>query len=50
MLPDMIAGTLIALISRGEGLEQRLLTGAGSLSVPHAPDRGIWRGEDFAIW
>lgn len=49
VLPDMIAGTLIALISRVEGLEHRVLTGAGSVSAPHAPDRGIRRGEDFAI-
>jgi serine O-acetyltransferase len=49
VLPDMIAGTLIALISRVEGLEQRVLAGAGSVATPHVPDRGVWRGEDFAI-
>lgn len=48
-LPDMIAGTLIALISRVEGLEQRVLKDVESVSAPHVPDRGIWRGEDFAI-
>jgi serine O-acetyltransferase len=49
VLPDMVAGTLISLISRVEALEQRVLTGAGSVPTPHAPDRGIWRGEDFSI-
>ena len=49
VLPDMIAGTLIALISRVEGLEQRVQSGVGSVSAPHVPERGIWRGEDFAI-
>ena len=49
VLPDMIAGTLIALISRVEGLEQRLLKDVEPVSAPHVPDRGIWRGEDFAI-
>lgn len=49
VLPDMVAGTLIALISRVEGLEQRLLKDVEPVSGPHVPDRGIWRGEDFAI-
>jgi serine O-acetyltransferase len=48
-LPDMIAGTLIALISRVEGLEQRVLKDLEPVSAPRVPDRGIWRGEDFAI-
>ncbi len=49
VLPDMIAGTVISLISRMEVLEQRVLSGSVSVSAPHAPDHGIWRGEDFSI-
>ncbi len=49
VLPDMIAGTVISLISRMEVLEQRVLSGPVSVSAPHAPDHGIWRGEDFSI-
>ena len=49
VLPDMVAGTLIALVSRVEGLERRVLKDAESVSAPHVPDRGVWRGEDFAI-
>ncbi len=49
VLPDMIAGTVISLISRMEVLEQRVLSGRVSVSTPHAPDHGIWRGEDFSI-
>jgi serine O-acetyltransferase len=49
VLPDMVAGTLIALVSRVEGLEQRILKDVGTAPAPHVPDRGVWRGEDFAI-
>jgi len=49
VLPDMIAGTVISLVSRMEVLEQRVLSSPVSGSAPHAPDRGIWRGEDFSI-
>ncbi len=48
-IPDMIAATLISLRSRVESLEQRALGAPAPVAALHDSDRGIWRGEDFAI-
>ena len=48
-LPDAIGETLVALISRVEQLEQRLDAGHSHQPVIHAPEHGIWHGEDFSI-
>jgi serine O-acetyltransferase len=48
-LPDAIGETLAALIARVEQLEQRTDGNAVHLPVVHAPDHGVWHGEDFAI-
>ncbi len=45
-LPDALGSTIVSLMGRVEALE-RLATGH-SASGPHAPERGVWRGEDFA--
>jgi serine O-acetyltransferase len=49
VLPDMVAGALIALVSRVEGLEQRILKDVGTAPAPQVPDRVVRPGEDFAI-
>ncbi|MCB0919798.1 MAG: serine O-acetyltransferase [Actinobacteria bacterium] len=43
--PDAVGETLVSLLQRVEVLEQTTTghRGAG----PHAPDHGVWRGEDF---
>ena len=52
-LPDTIGETLVALIAHVESLEKRLNGGTayGAAYGPalHAPDHGVWHGEDFTI-
>jgi serine O-acetyltransferase len=48
-LPDAIGESLVDLISRVEVLEQRLDAGHSHHPVIHAPEHGIWHGEDFSI-
>lgn len=45
-MPDTIGITLVSLMKRVESLEGKHVS-----SEPHpaAPDRGVWRGEDFSI-
>lgn len=47
-LPDAIGDSLASLISRVEQLEQEL-DGHKHEPSMHAPDHGVWRGEDFSI-
>jgi serine O-acetyltransferase len=63
ILPDMIGVTLSAVMSRMEKMEKRLkvhveehpelvasTNGNGKEEpMPHPPDHGMWRGEDFMI-
>ena len=46
-LPDTIGDTLAAVVARVEQLEQKV--NGGGLHVPaiHAPDHGVWHGEEF---
>lgn len=51
-LPDTIGETLLELMSRVEELEQQLDGHEHGEQIEHtfhAPDKGIWRGEDFSI-
>jgi serine O-acetyltransferase len=48
-LPDTIGETLVALITHVESLEKRLHGGVIYGPTLHAPEHGIWHGEDFAI-
>jgi len=48
-LPDAIGETLISLIARMEQLEQKLDGEEPHQPALHAPDHGIWHGEDFSI-
>ncbi|HSF79668.1 MAG TPA: serine O-acetyltransferase [Anaerolineales bacterium] len=48
-LPDAIGETLAVLMQRVEGLEQRLDGHDERVPALHAPDHGVWRGEDFSI-
>jgi len=48
-LPDVIGDTLTSLIARLEALEQNGHAHPELLPTLHAPDHGIWHGEDFAI-
>ena len=52
-LPDVIGESLIALMSRVDSLEEQMARQREvlqeALPVPHAPDKGVWRGEDFSI-
>ena len=48
-LPDMIGETLVALITHVEALEKRLNGGMIYGPALHAPNHGIWHGEDFVI-
>jgi serine O-acetyltransferase len=48
-LPDTIGQTLVALIAHVESLEKRLNGGAAYGPALHAPNHGIWHGEDFTI-
>ena len=47
-LPDTIGATLSMLIARIESLE-RLTSGHVEISKVHAPENGVWHGEDFII-
>jgi serine O-acetyltransferase len=55
-LPDVLGEALVSLMRRVEGLEDRM-NGSPSAHTaasreepsPHAPDGGVWRGEDFGI-
>ncbi len=49
LLPDMIGQSVISLMSRMDALEQRLTGHEHTNSVPHVPEHGVWRGEDFSI-
>ena len=50
-LPDLVGISLTSLLERVDALESRLhvqeKTGEGH--PPHAPNHGVWRGEDFMI-
>jgi len=48
-LPDVLGDALVGLMRRVEALEEQALVGPDSESTPHAPDRGVWRGEDFGL-
>ncbi len=48
-LPDTIGETLALLVQRVNELEQRLDGHAVHVPALHAPDHGVWRGEDFSI-
>lgn len=45
-VPDAVGATLVSLLRRVESLERS--TSGEVASGPHAPEHGIWRGEDFA--
>jgi serine O-acetyltransferase len=49
LLPDMIGETVTALVLHVERLEKKINGGIQSMPALHAPDHGIWHGEDFAI-
>jgi hypothetical protein len=49
VMPDTIGASLGALISRVEALERDTRKEAVRAYTSQIPDRGIWRGEDFAI-
>jgi serine O-acetyltransferase len=46
-LPDTIGETLAVLMEHVETLEARLDVHSGQ--ILHAPDHGVWQGEDFSI-
>lgn len=48
-LPDTIGDTLAALIAHVESLEKRVNGGGVYGPALHAPERGVWHAEDFAI-
>lgn len=48
-LPDAIGEALEVLIRRMERIEDRLNGHEERLPSLHAPDHGVWRGEDFSI-
>ncbi len=56
-LPDLIGASLVSVMARVEELEIRLQAqekknGNGAIphvALPHMPDHGLWRGEDFSI-
>lgn len=49
VMPDTIGATVTSLLSRVETLERLVRENGQAVPAPHAPDRGVWRGEDFAI-
>ena len=49
LLPDTIGETLAVLIKHVEKLEERLNGHATHDPALHAPEHGIWHGEDFMI-
>ena len=46
-LPDVLGDSIVALMARVDDLERRLAT--QPKATPHAPDRGVWSGDDFSI-
>ncbi len=48
-LPDTIGETLAVLIAHVESLEKRVNGGGAYGPALHAPERGVWHAEDFAI-
>ena len=48
-LPDTIGETLAALIAHVNSLEKRVNGGVNYGPTLHAPNQGIWQGEDFTI-
>jgi serine O-acetyltransferase len=48
-LPDTIGETLAALIAHVNSLEKRVNGGGNYGPALHAPNQGIWHGEDFTI-
>ncbi|MGM0668749.1 MAG: serine O-acetyltransferase [Gemmatimonadota bacterium] len=48
-LPDVLGDALVSLMQRVETLEERLNGDTRKESTPHAPDQGVWRGEDFGL-
>jgi len=48
-LPDAIGETLVSLIAWVEQLESKLDGQEPHIPTLHAPDHGIWHGEDFSI-
>lgn len=49
LLPDTIGETLAALIKHVERLEERLNGHTRHEPALHAPEHGVWHGEDFMI-
>jgi serine O-acetyltransferase len=49
LLPDMIGQSVISLMARVDALEHRIEGLTPTVATPHAPERGLWRGEDFSI-
>jgi serine O-acetyltransferase len=49
LLPDVISETLTSLMFHIEELENRINSHTDAHPIPHTPDHGIWRGEDFSI-
>ena len=45
-MPDAVGVTIVSLLGRVEELERS--TTGHTVHGPHAPERGVWRGEDFA--
>jgi serine O-acetyltransferase len=48
-LPDVLGDALVSLMDRIQVLEDLLNGGTERKRIPHAPDDGVWRGEDFGI-
>ena len=49
LLPDTIGETLAVLIKHVEKLEERLNGHSAHDPALHAPEHGVWHGEDFMI-
>lgn len=48
-LPDVLGETLVSVMERVARLEARLNGQEREEPSHHAPDQGVWRGEDFGI-
>jgi len=48
-LPDAIGEALVSLITRVEQLENKIDGERPAAPAIHAPDHGLWHGEDFSI-
>ena len=48
-LPDVLGDALVSLMKRVESLEDQLDGGSRKEASPHAPDGGVWRGEDLGL-